>query len=167
MHAPALCRGRVGRAVVLMREMFEQLPVAKLVSVGEYHAIAASACKQGSWNPSPSAVPHGIVYVPCAVNITGSGTIAATITAERAVTISGSAVVVAPPRRSDSAVVTAATGNALDIKGSGVDLRGALIALSGKATLSGAGTRLRCGVVASELALSGASLIVQVDDDCE
>jgi hypothetical protein len=74
---------------------------------------------------------------------------------------------VAPPRRSDSAVVTAATGNALEIKGCGVDLGGALIALSGKATLSGAGMRLCCGVVASELALSGSSLAVRVDDDCE
>jgi hypothetical protein len=142
---------------------------SRALSAGSaYHAIPKTACSNGIWKPRPADIPTGVVYVPCAVAISGSGsTIAALLVAEGAIQLSGTGLVVGPNLPGVPAMLSAATGqNALYVDGTGVKVRGTLQALDGGATIQGGGGTYRCGITARTIMVSGSGNSVPVDDQC-
>lgn len=128
-----------------------------------YHAIAAADCVNGVWTVSPAQVPTGIVYVPCAVNFTTSGTVAATIAAEGAVTLSASRISIQPLAPAAPGIVS---GNTISLVGADATVTGTVVAPSGAVSLIGARASVRCGIVSSSVSVVGANSTVMVDDKC-
>ncbi|MEV4706448.1 hypothetical protein [Actinoplanes sp. NPDC049316] len=132
-----------------------------------YHAIPASACKQNRWTVRGDDVPSGVVYVPCAVTINGSGRVSAVIVAEGPITAAGASLILGPDRASSPALLSAASGPAaIQVSGAGVQIRGTVQALDGEVAVTGAQSVLRCGVTAKSIRISGAKARVEVDDAC-
>ncbi|MEX2586677.1 MAG: hypothetical protein WD602_01610, partial [Actinomycetota bacterium] len=133
-----------------------------------YHAIDALSCVGGVWTPAPGAVPSGIVYVPCDVNLSAVGSqIDATIAAEGKITITGADITVQPSIEDMPALVTAATGaDAVVILGANVKLGGTVFAPQGTVRAAGLGGTYRCGVVAARIAVVEADNSFLVDQDC-
>jgi len=133
-----------------------------------YRAINAFSCLGGVWTPSPGAVPSGIVYVPCGVNLTAVGSqINATIAAEGKITITGAGITVQPSIEDMPSLVTAATGaDAVVVLGANVELGGTVFAPQGTVRAAGLGGTYRCGVVAARIAVVEANNSFLVDDGC-
>lgn len=128
-----------------------------------YHVIPSSACVNGAWSVDPSQVPSGIVYVPCAMIITGSGKVSATLAAEGAITVKASRVTVQPARANAPGLVS---GSGAALIGSDATVTGAVIAPSGDVALTGARAAVRCGILAGTVAIGGSSSKITVDAQC-
>lgn len=139
---------------------------AALNAGSAYHAIPATSCKNGKWSVTAAAVPSGVVYVPCAVSITGSGRITAQVVAEGSISVTGASLIIGPDTGAP-ALISAATGdNAVHIAGAGSQIRGAIQARNGQVALTGAAIVLRCGVTAHSIALTGSQTRVETDNQC-
>jgi hypothetical protein len=141
----------------------------RAVSAGaSYHAIPKAACSRGTWRVPASDVPAGVVYVPCAVAISGSHTtIPALLVAEGPIRLNGANLIVDPGPHGPAALLTAAGGSrALRVTGSGVQIRGTMQALRGGVRIGGRQGIFRCGVTGRTIQISGASHSVPVDDEC-
>jgi len=134
----------------------------------DYHSIDAFSCVGGVWTPAPGAVPSGIVYVPCDVNLSAVGSqINATIAAEGKITITGADITVQPSIQDMPSLVIAATGaDAVVVLGANVKLGGTVFAPQGTVRAAGLGGTYRCGVVAARIAVVGANNSFLVDQDC-
>lgn len=131
-----------------------------------YRAIPASACRAGVWTPAAGEQLTGTVYVPCAVQITG-GSIAATIAADGPVRIAGSGTRVGPATAGAPAIVTAAAGtDAVLITGANVAVSGAVRAAAGPVRIAGTAAVLECGVVATNMTLTGANTAARMTARC-
>ena len=133
-----------------------------------YHAIPQAACVSGVWNVSSENVPSGIVYVPCAVTISGSNRIIKSlIVAEGAIQLSGNNVIVGTGIPGAPAMLTAATGaDAIKLNGDGVRIEGTVQALNGGISIAGTAGVYRCGVIGQTITISGAQTKVTVDEQC-
>ena len=132
----------------------------------DYHEVPATACSNGTWSVAAAGVPSGVVYVPCAVEITKGGTIHATIAAEGSISVKAAKVAVEPTRATDPALVTGATGAAVTLLGADAHVSGAIVAASGQVSLAGARGLVRCGVLGETVSISGAKSRVSVDPGC-
>jgi hypothetical protein len=141
---------------------------ARAVAAGaRYHVVPASECRNRQWSVAADAVPAGVVYVPCAVTISGAGRIGALVVAEGPIHLSGARIVVDPGVPGMPALVTAAAGaDAIMVAGADASLNGAVQALDGGVRLIGSRMTLHCGAVAGTIALSAANATVIVDADC-
>ena len=133
-----------------------------------YHEILASSCLGGIWSVNAKNIPSGVVYVPCAIQISGSkSTINATIVAEGSIKLNGSGIIFGRGLPGVPAFLTAAIGeNALRVDGSDIQIRGTVQALGGHARITGAKGIYRCGIIAKTIEISGAKNSVVVDDAC-
>lgn len=133
-----------------------------------YHAIPKSACVKGVWNMLASKIPNGIVYVPCAVVISGSNaTIKATIVAEGSIQLKGASLVVGPGVSGAPALITQATNsNAIRIDGANIKIDGTIQALKGETRITGTRGRYHCGIVAQTIIITGSDINVPIDDQC-
>lgn len=141
-------------------------PVA--TAAGEnYTAVDPSACIDGVWRPDQSSLA-GIVYVPCAVEISASGSsVGATIAAEGSVQVSGSRVTLTPSEAGMPALVSgAADEEAIAITGRNVEIRSSVFALAGGFHLTGSNGLLRCGAVARTIRVTGTRASVSLDESC-
>jgi len=132
-----------------------------------YHPISSSDCVDGRWTATPGTIPAGIVYVPCAVTIAGSGRVPAILVAEGSITVEGTAVVIDPGGAGSPALISGASGpDAVRIAGAYTQILGTTQTLNGGVTVIGTASRLRCGVVASTIKVVGATVRIEVDGGC-
>ncbi|MFA6076445.1 MAG: hypothetical protein WC778_11515 [Negativicutes bacterium] len=133
-----------------------------------YREIQASSCVGGVWNVNAKNIPSGVVYVPCAIKISGSKSIInATIVAEGTIKLSGSSITIGQGLPGVPTLLTGATGeNALRVDGSDIQIRGTMQALNGQMKIAGAKGIYRCGIVAKTIEISGAKNSIVVDDEC-
>jgi hypothetical protein len=131
-------------------------PQGRIAASGQpYRAVPQSACQNGVWTPKPKDVA-GVVYVPCAVVLTGGGTFDATIAAEGPITIAGNGTVVGPTTAGAPSLITGSSADiAIAVSGSRVTIRGTAYAINGTARGAGVGFTVQCGIVASRIAISG------------
>jgi len=112
----------------------------------------------------------GVVYVPCALTLTGPGTYGATFAAEGPITVSGSKATVGQPlpaAAGQPSLVTAATGaDRIRVTGADITLLGQTLAPAGQVQVSGARVALGCGVVASRITVSGADSAARMSARC-
>ena len=124
---------------------------AAVVAGAGYHAVALSACRNGVWDGSGLALTATLVYVPCAVSLSGAGlTVRATIAAEDSITISGAQPLFAPAAIGSPALVSAGS---VTVSGARPSVQG--IEAAGSISISGADARL-CGLLGERVAVSGA-----------
>jgi uncharacterized repeat protein (TIGR01451 family) len=133
-----------------------------------YHEIPSSSCIAGVWSVNAKNIPSGVVYTPCAIQISGSkSTINATIVAEGSIKLSGSSITIGRGLPGVPALLTDATKeNALRVDGSDIQIRGTVQALGGQARIAGAKGTYQCGIVAKTIEISGSKNSVVVDDQC-
>lgn len=133
-----------------------------------YRAVDPKTCQGGNWTPSPTETLTGVVYVPCAVTLTGTGrTIAATIAAEGTITVTGSNMTIGPSAAGAPSLLSAASGtDAIVLWGLDVTLVGTAYAPAG--TLRAVGTRavLQCGVVSSMISIVGTNVSTPMSSRC-
>jgi hypothetical protein len=136
------------------------------ISAGSaYRSIPQSACVRGVWSVTAAAVPSGVVYVPCAVAISGSNRlINAMIVAESAISISGSAITINSGLMNQPALLSAAGSNAISISGARMRIQGLIQALNGDIAISGADGYYEGGVIAKRIMLSGAGNTISVGE---
>jgi hypothetical protein len=122
-----------------------------------YTAIAPKACLNGVWTPTAQASLTGIVYVPCAVLLTGSGqAINATLVAEGTITIEGSRLTIGTDVAGRPSLLSAARSqDAVRISGPGITLIGTAYAPLGTVRVTGSDAIMRCGVVAASISIEG------------
>lgn len=132
-----------------------------------YSAIPASSCRGGTWTVRAQDVPAGVVYVPCGVDVTGTGGVRATLAAEGPIRISGSGVTVSPGVTGAPSLITASDeASAVAVVGRSASLVGTVVAPAGGVQLSGDDGSYRCGVLARTIDLSGSDISVPVRSDC-
>jgi Haemagluttinin repeat len=133
-----------------------------------YRAIDPSKCVNGSWSPGPKDGLTGVVYVPCNVLISGSGTtIRATIVAEGTIQVTSSGALIGRDDASTPSLVSGATGlEAIKITASGVTLKGTVFAPQGGVNISGSGTELRCGILANTITISSSGASTPITARC-
>lgn len=157
-----------GSPVVRTIEEFRPGSPAAVAAREAYTAIAASECRQGTWRPAPGRRLHGIVYVPCAVEIVAqNSTVSALIAAEGPIGILGREVRVEPDRPGLPALVSGAQGdNAIRLTGANLDVRGTMFAPRGGIQFVGMGGTFRCGAVASTIRVVGGANQFVIDEGC-
>jgi hypothetical protein len=124
-----------------------------------YRQIPTSACRQGSWTLSAAEIAGAaVVYVPCAVQITGPATtITATIVSEKTITVSGAAKTFSPANGAPALVSLAAAGaTGLSVRGAGHRFAGPVLA-AGAVDVAGGGSTFECGVYADAVTATGGS----------
>jgi cytoskeletal protein CcmA (bactofilin family) len=120
-----------------------------------YTAVAASSCVAGTWTVSATQLPLGVVYVPCAVNVTGTGVSRATsIVANGAITVSGAGLKLSAVSAYPSLLST----GPIMISGASPQFAGQVRSES-TFTPSGAGASFGC-IAADKVAIKGAGAIV-------
>lgn len=125
-------------------------PLARSLGSG-YTAIPAASCSNGAWSPAPSAIPAGVVYVPCGVTLDGSGAaVTATIVADGPLTISGTGWSLAPAFQGLGLAAASFT-----LSGTSNTFTGAVWA-AGPFVASGSSNTFGCGAYADTVRLSGA-----------
>jgi hypothetical protein len=137
-------------------------PGGSLATGANYHAIPASSCVGGLWNVAPTAIPTGVVYVPCGMYASGSGNVNAMIVAEGPVTFWGSAITVNPGGSLGVAILTASNATqAVLFGGSSIHIVGAVQAVNGGVVLASAQSQYDCGVVANQIEIDGSDTTVR------
>jgi hypothetical protein len=135
-----------------------------------YTAVSMSDCVKGQWTPRAGMVLTGVVYVPCGLTLTATGTYGATFAAEGPITVSSNKTTVGqslPAGEGQPSLVTAATGAAgILITGADITLLGQALAPTGQVHVSGARVALGCGVVASTITVSGADSSARINSSC-
>ena len=127
-----------------------------------YRAIPSSACVNGVWQGDATTL-RGVVFVPCAVVIRGSGVdVSVTLAAKGDVTVSGSGVRLRAVSRTGASIVSS---GAVTVSGSRLNISGTVFA-TGRVTLSGSGAHVACGIVASEITVSGAGFAAEAGQAC-
>lgn len=127
----------------------------------DYHAIPASKCWHGTWWAQAKDIPSGLVYVPCSVRITTSGTINATIVAQGSVVVGGVGLVIKPVRDRAPAVVA----SSLSIEAARAGIHGS-VHVTGDAKVSAAGATLQCGVLADTVTIGAADVTLVSTPRC-
>ncbi len=105
---------------------------------------------------TPTSV-SGVVYVPCAVNLTTAGRYNATIAAEGTITVTASSITVGPgnTQRGAVALVSGASGTSINLVGADSTVLGQTVGV-GAVTAAGARTSLTCGAVGRTISIAGA-----------
>ncbi len=128
----------------------------------QYRAVSSASCVNGTWRPAADELT-GVVYVPCAVVVSGTGLKATvTLAAEGAVTVEGSAAVLKPAGRSGAVVVA---GAGVHISGDNVSVQGPLFSGAG-IKLTGSTQTLYCGAVGRSVQVSGAQFLLEQGGPC-
>ena len=120
---------------------------------GKYQAVPASACASGVWHPALADIQGSVVYVPCAVEISFRGTVAASIIAEGSITVDGDGVLFTGNAANFSLASAASGSDAIAVTGSGFSAVQAIWA-AGDVTLAGHGQKLACGVYGSSITIT-------------
>ncbi|WP_344944957.1 hypothetical protein [Terrabacter ginsenosidimutans] len=122
-----------------------------------YVAIPSSSCVDGTWTPTNASTVTGIVYVPCAVNLTKAGRYDATIAAEGLITVTARGITVGPgsAQRGAVALVGGAPGTSVTLVGADTTVLGQVVG-SAAVRATGARTAMSCGAVGSSIYIGGA-----------
>jgi alpha-tubulin suppressor-like RCC1 family protein len=119
----------------------------------QYQAVPASACANGVWTPQPGDITGAVVYVPCGVDITLNGPLAASIVAEGSITIDGRGVQMTGVA-ADFSLASAAVGpNAIVVNGSGFSAVRAIWS-AGNIALLGEAETLSCGAYGASITVT-------------
>jgi hypothetical protein len=125
-------------------------PVA--TEVGEaYHDLSA-LCSGGSWHEVQAALPSGVYYASCDIQLNGSqigGRV--TLVSEGHIQIAGSRPAFEPYRDGLLLLAGAAGTKAIDIATSSSKFLGVLFAGSGQISVSGGSNRFYCGILGDRL----------------
>lgn len=168
---PAALRTQTGDGGPAVPQMNQYRPGGAASHSGApYIAVSRIDCVNGAWTPPTGMMLTGVVYVPCAVSLTGSGTFGATFAAEGPITVSGSRATVGqdlPAGAGQPSLVTAASGaDGIRVTGADVTLVGQALAPAGQVRVSGARVALVCGAVASSITVSGADSAARMSARC-
>jgi hypothetical protein len=79
----------------------------------------------GSWAARPADIGTGVLYVPCSINVNGSGRIAATIAAEGSISLTGTNLTAGPDTAGQPALVSGAAATAVQLTGAANRVLGA------------------------------------------
>ena len=117
-----------------------------------YSAIPASQCTGGVWT-LPATTPTPIVYVPCGVNINGSGTARQlTLITDGPIRVNGSNNQITPTLTT----IGLLSSNSITINGSNNTINGTTNAAAAL-SVNGSQSRLSCGVTAATITLGGSN----------
>jgi len=145
---------------------------AKALAAGSsYTAISLASCggsASGTWTVDASAVPTGIVYVPCGIKVKNSGNVNATIVAEGPIGVFGTGGVYNPASPGAVALVSNSTATeAVDISGgANITINGGIQALNGGVTLETTGDSYKCGVIAQTILVNSNGGTINADGSC-
>lgn len=168
---PAAVLMRTGKGGPEVPQMDQYRPGGAVSRSGApYIAVSKGDCVNGGWVPPAGMVLTGVVYVPCALTLSGSGTFGATFAAEGPITVSGNKAPVGqalPAGAGQPSLVTAASGDdGIRVTGADVTLVGQALAPAGQVQVSGARVALVCGVVASSITVAGADSAARMSAQC-
>ena len=128
----------------------------------QYRAISSEDCIDGTWRPTAADLT-GVVYVPCAVVVSGTGLNATvTLAAEGTVLVEAPAAVLHPAGRK-GAVIVADSG--IHVSGDNVTVRGSLFSGAG-IKLTGSTQTLYCGAVGHAVQVSGSQFVLDRGGPC-
>jgi hypothetical protein len=166
--SPAAVQVAAGQGRPPIPDISEYRPDGAMAKEAGYRAISASACINGVWSPQSSDDLAPVTYVPCSVALSAKSSVyEAQIVAEGNVTISGNSVSLGSNEGGKFSILTAAKGSkAVVINGQSANIKGSVFAPSGDAEISGGGTSLTCGVVASHVTVSGSSISTPMTGRC-
>lgn len=153
---PTPVKVQAGQGAPLTSPIADYRPGGSVASTAStYRAVPKSQCIDGMWRARSGDV--GVVYVPCGVVFGKSGDYPATYAAEGRIVIKGTSVAIGPTDSSSPiALVSGATGKAVELVGSGVTVRGQTSAIAGELALIGSGNKLQCGAIAKTIVVTGA-----------
>lgn len=129
----------------------------------QYQAVPSSACVAGVWHPKRGDIQGAVVYVPCSVELSVNGPIAASIVAESTITVDGNGTQLTGIAANFS-LASAATGpNAIAINGSSFNAVRPVWA-AGAISLTGEGELLSCGVYGSSISVTASGTEIDACD---
>lgn len=166
---PAAVRVPAGQGLPPVSDIAAYRPGGLVASSGvPYRAVDPTACRDGVWSPRPGEALTGVVYVPCAVALIGSGNVVpATIAAEGTVRLTGFGLKLGVSSPGAPSVVTGAKGeDAVLIVGANTVLIGAVHASGGSVHVIGTNARLECGIVASAITVQGSGVSAPMSERC-
>jgi hypothetical protein len=164
---PAAVLMRTGQGGPEVPQMDQYRPGGTVSRSGaQYIAVSKDDCVNGGWTPPAGMVLTGVVYVPCALTLSGSGTFGATFAVEGPITVSSNKATVGqalPAGAGQPPLVTAAFGaDGIRVTGADVTLAGQALAPAGQVRVTGARVILGCGVVASSITVAGADSMARM-----
>ena len=135
-------------------------PVA--TEVGSAYHDMSSSCAAGSWHDVQAALPSGVYYASCDIQLNGSqigGRV--TLVSEGHIKISGSRPAF-EPYRDGLLLLAGATGTkAVDIAASSSKFLGVVFAGSGEISVSGGTNRFYCGILGNTVSITGTDVTVR------
>ncbi len=168
--APAAVKITAGEGAPRVIDISAYRPggAAALAAGAQYRAIPASSCVAGVWTPTNPAGITGVVYVPCAVDLTVAGTYNATIAAEGSIAVTAKGITVGRGASAPGqpALVSGASGTAISVIGANAIVRGQSAAAAGELLAKGSGAALNCGAVAKRIQVLGADSSANVSAWC-
>lgn len=138
-------------------------PVAAEVGAA-YHDMSA-LCSGGSWHDVQSALPSGVYYASCDIQLNGSqigGRV--TLVSEGSIKIAGSRPAFEPYRDGLLLLAGASGAKAIDIATSSSKFLGVLFAGAGQVSVSGGTNRFFCGILGDTVSISGTDVTVRGAD---
>lgn len=132
------------------------------VEVGAAYHDMTSACVSGTWHEVQVALPSGVYYAPCDIQLNGSqigGRV--TLVSEGHIKIAGSKPLF-EPFRDGLFLLAGATGTqAIDVATSSSKFLGVIFAGSGQINISGGSNQFYCGVLGDTVSISGTDVTVR------
>lgn len=138
-------------------------PVAEEMGTA-YHDMTG-ACSGGSWHDVQVALPSGVYYAPCDIQLNGSqigGRV--TLVSEGHIKLAGSRPAFQPYRDGLLLLAGATGGKAIDIAASSSKFLGVLFADSGEVSISGGRNTFYCGILGDSVAITGSDVTVRGAD---
>lgn len=138
-------------------------PVA--VEVGSAYHDMSSQCSAGSWHEVQAALPSGVYYASCDIQLNGSqigGRV--TLVSEGHIKIAGSRPAFEPYRDGLLLLAGAAGTKAIDISTSSSKFLGVIFAGSGQISVSGGSNSFYCGILGDTISIAGTDVTVRGAD---
>ena len=136
-------------------------------TAASYTAIDPGLCVGGVWKPERHEVFTGVVYVPCALILSGEKqrSIDATFAAEGSITVRATKLSVGPAVNGPS-LISGASGDAVIITGTKFTARGQISAAQGSVRILKASSVLICGAQAQNISAVKSALKIPMLDRC-
>ncbi|HEY0636120.1 MAG TPA: RHS repeat-associated core domain-containing protein [Pseudonocardiaceae bacterium] len=120
-----------------------------------YHDMTV-ACAGGTWHEVQAALPDGVYYAPCPIQLNGSdigGRV--TLVSESTIKISGSRPAFEPYLDGLLLLAGSSATKAIDVATSSSKFLGVIFAGTGQISISGAGNRFYCGILGDRIEITG------------